>query len=170
MKVMQYPGISNQLAKMVASGPKLRYQLDEEGIDEERIWKKIEEVDRQNTSKLKKIVDEIGLPTIDKVGEEGSQNAWVLVQHAGQNELEFMKKYARMMEESMDQIVPRNYAYLIDRIRMMEDKPQIYGTQFIVKDGKTTPYDIGDIENVDKRRAKVGLDSFEEGKKEIGAE
>src|SRR5262245_47910462 len=41
-----------------------------------------ERIDRENTARLKQIIDRIGWPTISRVGAQASSAAWLLVQHA----------------------------------------------------------------------------------------
>ena len=52
----------------------------------------------------------------------------------------------------------QHIAYLTDRILVKENKGQIYGTQF----SKDNHYPIFDENDLDKRRAEMGLGSFEE--------
>ena len=56
-------------------------------------------------------------------------------------------------------------AYLIDRLLVAEGKPQRYGTQFHVVDGKLVPHPIEDEASVDLLRAFAGLPSLAEYKK-----
>jgi hypothetical protein len=65
------------------------------------------------------------------------------------------------MIESGD-VPKRDIAYLMDRIAIRKGEPQVYGTQF---DPSThgrdySPFPIIDAENVDLRRAEVGLESM----------
>ena len=45
---------------------------------------------------------------------------------------------------------------------MKEGKPQVYGTQFKIKGQELIPAPIEDEQNVDRRRAEVGLPSLAE--------
>ena len=45
----------------------------------------------------------------------------------------------------------------VDRVRVSEGKPQVYGTQFHEVDGVWVPQPIEDEANVDARRKNVGL-------------
>jgi len=56
-------------------------------------------------------------------------------------------------------------AYIEDRVLVAEGKKQLYGTQFTVHDGKLVPQPIEDEENLDRRRAGVGLEPFAEYRK-----
>jgi hypothetical protein len=54
---------------------------------------------------------------------------------------------------------------LLDRIRVLEGKAEIYGTQFDWDaEGNMVPFPIEDLGRVEERRAAVGLPSLEETK------
>lgn len=57
--------IRSELAKMVRIDQKMRSI----GFDDEENWKKVKEIDLQNTKKIKDIIAKIGWPTISKVGK-----------------------------------------------------------------------------------------------------
>lgn len=127
-----------------------------------------ETVDHRNTKYLKTIVNEIGWPSISKVGREGSSNAWLLVQHADHNP-DFQKKCLELMKsESEGEVSKRDIAYLEDRIAVGDGRPQIYGTQFRTNsDGQLEPLPIQDPDNVDKRRKEMGLETLDENQKRM---
>jgi hypothetical protein len=116
-------------------------------------------VDEKNTLRMKHIIRSMGWPTIGKVGEQASYNAWLLVQHADHDRV-FQKECLGLMRHSVDDIAQENIAYLTDRILQAEGKPQLYGTQFVQSaesDPKWQPYTIEDAANVDIRRKEIGL-------------
>jgi len=55
---------------------------------------------------------------------------------------------------------PGNLAYLEDRVRVADGRPQLYGTQFTVTNGELRPSPIEDPQRLDERRAEAGLDPF----------
>jgi hypothetical protein len=120
-------------------------------------------VDVENTRRMQEIVEEIGWPTISKVGEHASHMAWLLVQHADHDRA-FQKKCLELMRAlPADEVQPSNIAYLEDRVRVGEGRPQLYGTQFYADEhGQFGPSPIEDPENVDQRRASVGLGTLAE--------
>jgi hypothetical protein len=73
------------------------------------------------------------------------------------------KKYEPLFESAANEGEARwcDLAFLIDKIRLRENKPQLYGSQ--VKYNSLTklyePEPIEDEANLDKRRKKVGLDA-----------
>lgn len=68
------------------------------------------------------------------------------------------------MEKDNGQIVRGDIAFLADRIRVLEKKPQLYGTQFRKEDGGVFFFEIEDEKNIDVRRAQLGLPPFKEYK------
>ena len=123
------------------------------------------EVEGANTKKMKQIVKEIGWPTISKVGEEASENAWLLVQHADRD-VAFQKECLELMKKlSPEEVSEQNITYLYDRICVNEGKPQFFGTQFYDNEhGAYGPRPIEDIEHVDERRKTIGLEPLAEYK------
>ena len=128
-------------------------------------------VDGRNTERMKEIIKEVGWPTISKVGVEVSHLAWLLVQHAD-HDIEFQKHCLEMMRGMPPgEIQPKDLGYLEDRICVHEGKPQVYGTQFFTDDktGKFGPRPIGHPENLEERRASLGMQPFVEYEKSLRA-
>lgn len=58
---------------------------------------------------------------------------------------------------------PRELAFLRDRTLVNEGRQQIYGTQIAgVKDGSPVPWPCEQPEQLDERRADVGIEPFDE--------
>ena len=118
----------------------------------------------RNAVVLKEIIDSIGYPTIDKVGKEASEAAWLIIQHSiGQPE--FMKKCAKLLATAVieGKANPVNLAYLTDRIASFEGKPQLYGTSFDWdENGELSPKQFDDLTKVNQRRKSIALNSLEE--------
>lgn len=116
-------------------------------------------VDSRHLARLKQIVDEHGWPGKSLVGEDGANAAWLLVQHATQDP-SFMKRCRSLMERAVKrgEASAADYAYLVDRVRLQEGKPQLYGTQFIQDSkGRLVLQPLKDAEDVDERRREMGL-------------
>ena len=150
--------IKTELARMVRLDQKMRSI----GFDDEENWKKVKEIDLQNTKKLKNIIAKIGWPTISKVGKTTSHNCWLIAQHAGHDK-DFQKYcLALMKNEPTNEIFLDDMAYFEDRLRVCDGKSQLYGTQFYInKKGDYGPRPIKDKTNLNKRRKDVGLPSME---------
>jgi hypothetical protein len=117
------------------------------------------EVDDRHLQRMKQIVEQYGWPGKSLVGEDGAHAAWLLVQHATQDP-RFMKRCRDLMKWAVDkgEASPQDYAYLLDRVRLQDGKPQLYGTQFVQDSkGRLILQPLKDPEDVDERRRKVGL-------------
>ena len=119
-------------------------------------------IDKKNTEGMKEIVEEIGWPSVSKVGKKASIDAWLLVQHAD-HDVDFQSYCLSLMNElPAGEVRAEDIALLTDRVRVNSGQPQVYGTQFREMDGKHVPKDIEGIENVNERRKAIGLDTLEE--------
>ncbi|MEX1140414.1 MAG: DUF6624 domain-containing protein [Bacteroidota bacterium] len=59
----------------------------------------VKEIDRNNTERMKHIVQKVGWPGNSLVGEDGAEVAWLLVQHADQD-IQFQKSILPLIEEA----------------------------------------------------------------------
>jgi hypothetical protein len=114
----------------------------------------MEKIHLENAAILEKIIDEFGFPT----DMEANNAAWLIIQHAISNPI-FMKKCLPILRN----INPIQYAYLLDRIYVLEGKLQQYGTQFDWDEkGELSPNPYDDLEKVNQRRQTLGLNSLED--------
>lgn len=158
-EIMTHPEIALELAERARADQKMRTRWTEEKIflDED------DNFDKESAEWMKKIIAEIGWPTISKVGEIGAHDAWLLVQHAD-HDVEFQKQCLELMKaEKSGEVWKRDIAYLTDRILVNEKKLQMYGSQFNDDDGVFTPKPIEDGEHVDERRKEMELGTLQEG-------
>lgn len=161
---MYYKAIAKKLIELRNCDLDLREELIQKSQLGDGYNIKMEELHNKNTQILSDIINTIGYPTIEKVGEEASEAAWLVIQHSiGQPE--FMKHCKILLEEVVDKnkAVSRNLAFLTDRIAALEGKPQIYGTQFDWDEkGELNPKQIDDFVNVNLRRRSSGLNTIDE--------
>ena len=128
-----------------------------------KIWLKIQAIDKKHTSRLKEIVAQYGWPTISLVGKEASNQAWLLVQHAD-HDLNFQEKCLGLIKKAVQQqdVSPQNFAYLSDRIRVAKNLPQFFGTQFTrEKNGNILLFLIYRKKDVNIRRKRYKLEPLE---------
>lgn len=124
-------------------------------------------IDTDNTAWLEIVVDEVGWPTISAVGEEASNAAWLLVQHAD-HQPDFQVRCLELMKSlPSGEVKLSNIAYLEDRVRVAKNLPQIYGTQFIKVDGHFVAQPIENEAELEQRRAAMGLETFEANKQRM---
>jgi hypothetical protein len=120
-------------------------------------------IDRDNTAWLKDHLANHGWPGYDRVGREGSQAAWLLVQHADHDRA-FQERALAMLATAVErgQASGTQLAYLTDRVRIAQGKRQVYGTQFQRINGGFHPRPIADADDVDARRMRHGLPTLAE--------
>ncbi len=124
----------------------------------------VKKVDAENLVRVEAIIKAHGWPTRQLVGIKGVGAVWTVIQHS---DLDVQKRYIDMMTKAAD-AGELNWALVattIDRIRVREGKPQVYGTQFKESSGQMVPETIEDEQHVDERRAKVGLQPLAEYQK-----
>lgn len=126
-------------------------------------WKIINEKDSINLITVKSILDKYGWLGADVVGGKGNSTLFLVIQHSDQATQE---KYLPMMREAVKngKAQGSSLALLEDRVALGQGKRQIYGSQ-IGRDPKTQIYYVSpleDPENVDRRRAEVGLGPLSE--------
>lgn len=143
---------AKELLELADKDLAIRQQLLAEGKLSAGYHPEMEKIHQDNAKKLREIIIEIGFPTISKVGENASNAAWLIVQHSI-GEPDFMKECYKMMEESREDVDPKNTAYLHDRIQVFQSKPQKYGTQLIPEG----IYPVEDKDSLNKDREKVNL-------------
>jgi hypothetical protein len=115
-------------------------------------------VDADNTQFLKSVIAEYGWPGCDQVGEQAAHAAWLLVQHAD-HDREFQERCLALLGAAVEagQASASDLAYLDDRVRVAQQRPQLYGTQYRIQDGVLEPEPIEDPVHLDERRVQVGL-------------
>ncbi|KAF2328121.1 DUF6624 domain-containing protein [Flavobacterium ginsenosidimutans] len=121
--------IARELIEMARHDLEVREALLKEGKLSPGYNPDMERVHKKNAQRLEEIIDSIGYPTKSSVGEEASQAAWLIVQHAISLPL-FMKRCYALISEAANEVSPQNFAYLHDRICYFEGRPQKFGTQF----------------------------------------
>ncbi|SHF48180.1 DUF6624 domain-containing protein [Pedobacter caeni] len=155
---MLYQEIATKLVQLAENDLSVRQKLLNQGKLSKGYHPEMEAVHQANSKVLKKIISEIGYPTINKVGHKASDAAWLIVQHAI-GEPEFMQEcYSLMLEQKQD-IATKNIAYLYDRIQVYRSKPQKYGTQMISKD---VLFPVENPLKINIYRSEVGLPELSE--------
>jgi hypothetical protein len=117
--------------------------------------------DSINLIKVTEILDKYGWVGADKVGGQANQTLFLVIQHS---DLKTQQKYLPMMREAVKNKNASGsaLALLEDRVALGEGKRQIYGSQIGYDNVTNKSYvlPLDDPDNVDKRRAEVGLGLF----------
>ena len=117
-----------------------------------------------NEQRLIPIIDKYGFPGYDLVGEKGSNNFWLMVQHCDKD-VPFQRRVLKAMQAELPKrnADPKNFAYLTDRVLINTGHKQLYGTQLTYNTDscQAIPKPLQDSVNVDKRRVALGLETIE---------
>jgi len=130
-----------------------------------KYWQIKDSINKINLCELDSIIQESGWPKVSEVGKEGSSAAFLIIQHSKSSD---QKKYYQYLKKAVKQheAYPRQLALLKDRIRVFDNKKQIYGSQ--ISWDPVTQKDYFDYSklrrpaNVNKRRKSVGLGPIED--------
>ncbi|MFH7011960.1 DUF6624 domain-containing protein [Flavobacterium sp. FlaQc-52] len=125
--------------------------------------------DSLNLIKVAKILDERGWVGKNTVGEQANQTLFLVIQHAP---LKTQQKYLPMMRDAVKKGDAKagSLALLEDRVALREGRKQIYGSQTSMDRTTRKPHisPMIDPDNVDKRRAEVGLGTMAEYAPKVG--
>lgn len=127
--------------------------------------------DASSTQFMSELLAEYDWIDIHRFGPKVSMAAWLMVQHAD-NHLELQKLALGRMEDYLENggVDKGDYAFLWDRVAVNSGKKQRYGTQptwECTPEGKLTLQPLEDPDNVNNRRAAMGLDTVEVGLAEM---
>jgi len=111
---------------------------------------------KENEDQLISLLDRYGWPKTSEVTEYAAAAAALVINHASH---ELRKKYFPLLEDAFNQGEAQalRYAKMKDRLLVEEGEPQCYGTQVKFVNMKKIPYPIREAEQVDERRAMIGL-------------
>lgn len=140
--------------------------ISKEGLESPIVkerFRQMDYADSINLLKIEKILDEYGWLGYDQVGSAGATTLFMVIQHS---HLKVQKKYLPMMRKAVKdkKLLAANLAMLEDRIALREGRKQTYGSQvsFDTLTRKSLVPPLEDPENIDKRRATVGLGPYAE--------
>ena len=161
------PDLRAELLEMVAADQDIRQRAIEAGafVDSASVvafaqtdlGREMMEGDSLRLARVVEIVDTHGWPTASLVGTDGVDAAFLIVQHG---DLEVQARMLPLVECSWraGDLEGQSYALLLDRVRLKQGEPQVYGTQVgLDAEGEFVPTDLADPETVDARRAEVGM-------------
>lgn len=156
------PALRDELHRRAARDQDVRNGWIADGMTADSKWAAaVHSIEVSNSLFMRSLVWHGGFPTPAQVGAQGVNDAWLLVQHADGD--------PQMQANLLDLLAPRvqdgsirasDYAMLVDRVRINQRKPQVYGSQY--EDDPTQPghmrlLPVEDPAHLDTRRASVGL-------------
>ena len=159
------PALKQELLSRVARDQAVRdtfaTQLRATGTITPELAASMRAVDSANLAWLKPQLRQRGFPTQSQVGKEGVQAAALLIQHADADPA-FQAEVLPMLEGAFraGNVTGQEVAMLTDRVAKAQGRPQRYGTQTTILNGRVIFDPIEDSAGVDARRAAMGLPSL----------
>ena len=137
--------------------------IESNDLGSEESLKIIETIDQENLPRLKAIIQRFGWPGFQLIGEEGADKIWLLIQHCDRD-VEFQKTCLQLLKDAVtkEDAPKKHLAYLMDRVLVNQKLPQLYGTQAQIIEGQIIPQPIEEQDQLDQRRANMGLEPFNE--------
>lgn len=147
-----------------------------------RMMAEAADVDSSNLVFLRTTVERIGWPDSQRFGQEAAHAAFLLAQHAD-SDPDFQEQVLPLMAAAVrrGEGSARDLAYLVDRVRVKQHRPQVYGTQYdLLRDSRgSVIFENGrpkyvipiviDPKRIDERRASVGLGPWSDYEKRMAA-
>jgi len=161
--------ITKQLLDIDELDQRYRNQMEEtiarfgsDSKESKALFKNMKTTDSLNLIQVEAIINKHGWLGSDKIGSQANTTLFMVIQHA---ELPAQIKYLPMMREAVKKGNARasSLALLEDRVALKQGKKQIYGSQISwnMKTNESFVAPLEDPDNVDLRRAEVGLPSLQ---------
>ncbi|MDQ3133898.1 MAG: hypothetical protein M3Q76_03710, partial [Acidobacteriota bacterium] len=122
--------LRRELLKRGGQDQAIRNELIKKGIEhpDSSVLARMQAIDDSNTKRMRAIVRQHGWPGPELVGKDGTEAAFLLVQHSN---LAFQKEMLPLVQNAYKsgKLSGQSYALLLDRVLVGEGKLQVYGTQ-----------------------------------------
>lgn len=114
-----------------------------------------------NTQVLRRIAGTYGWPSLSLVGQTGSEAALRLALRVSGSDCSFLRTLLRFITTAAEhgEATWAQWAHLQDRISVLDDRPQQFGTQYRLDASPLEPelHPVTAPEQLDERRLSVGL-------------
>lgn len=153
------PEIRAELLRRAERDQRVRKSLGSAPTPEQR--DAVRAVDAPNTAWLDVVVSEVGWPGRELVGADGAHAAWLLAQHA---ELDRQLRWLPLVRAAVEagEADETHFAYLDDRVRVREERPQRHGTQWVAAGGQHRLCPIESPQEVNAYRTALRLPPLSE--------
>jgi len=165
-----YNSVTQQLLKISDLDRRYRDQIEfteskygQQSKELKALYDEMDRADSTNLIQVESILKKYGWLGSDKIGRQANVTLFLVIQHSG---LSTQEKYLPLIREAVKKgnAQARNLALLEDRVAIFKGNLQNYGSQLFWSK-ETNKYFIlplADPDNVDRRRAEVGLQPLSE--------
>lgn len=119
-------------------------------------------VDTANTARVLEMLEATDFDALNAASPYGADEAIGILHHSG--DIAVLRRALELIEPAAlaGDFSGQTYALLYDRVAVHEDRPQRYGTQGGCVAGRHDIYNVEDPETIDERRARMGLEPFDD--------
>lgn len=156
--------LRDELLGMAAEADRLHATLSATGEIYGGYAPALSAVNERHARRLETIIAQVGWPGRSLVGDEAAHAAWRVAQHAiGLPAFQRLALHHLRRAVAAGEAPPAEAAFLEDKIRFLEGRPQRYGTQFDWDErGEMSPWTLEQPDRVDDLRREVGLGPLSE--------
>ncbi|MER7049539.1 DUF6624 domain-containing protein [Streptomyces jumonjinensis] len=157
---LDQPFIARDLLHRAATARRHRHQLFRSQLPAAEAGQ-ARHLDYTNSQVLRRIVAEHGWPTPTLVGGAAVFAAWEIALHADPM-ADFQRLALKLLVGAVErgEATAQQWAHLHDRCAVNAGDRQLYGTQYRMGQGGPEPAPVQDPEQLDLRRATVGLPPY----------
>jgi hypothetical protein len=154
--------VRQELARLGAEDQAIRQGLTPERMQDTAFAMEMLQGDSARTIRLRAIIEAYGWPDSARAGPQASQAAFLILQHSPVHA--FQRDMLPIIEDLAQggAIARDEAAMLVDRVLVAEGRPQRYGTQFSLIDGRLVLDSVADPGRLDERRRSMGLPTMDE--------
>lgn len=156
--------LKSQIDSLYTVDQQVQHDIIKEKVDSVRrgLFQRQFATFKQHKPYLVSIINQHGFPGYNLVGKETSDHFFILVQHCD-DDPDFQQQVLTLMKSQVDKnnADSKGFAYLTDRVLVNSGNLQLYGTQLTYEEGKerrAISRGVRCVEDLDERRAKVGLE------------
>lgn len=157
-KAPDYSDVKHDLKIILESDQKYRVKND--------LYKQ-KEIDAKNSKYVTNLIDSLGWLGKEEIGDSASEAIFLVIQHSDK---QIMEKYFPILKEAVKngRASKQHLAYMTDRIEILNNRLQIYGTQVLTEaDYDIYKMRIKNIDSINFLRKKMGLSNIEEYYKKV---
>jgi len=165
-----YQAVIRQLNRIDEFDQLYRNQLDDvqakyggDSKELKLLFKNMKQADSLNLVEVEAIIEKYGWLGYNTIGTNANTTLFMVIQHS---DLKTQEKYLPLMREAVKngKAKAHSLALLEDRVAILEGRKQTYGSQvsWDTKTNRAYVVPIEDPDNVDRRRAGVGLPPMKE--------
>ncbi|MDX1674326.1 MAG: DUF6624 domain-containing protein [Longimicrobiales bacterium] len=154
--------VRGDLVRMGVEDQAIRAELTAGRLQDTAFVRRMLAGDSARSLRLREIVHRWGWPDTVKAGPEAAAGAFLVLQHSPLHG--FQEAVLPMLEASVrrDAMAAADVALLVDRVLVRQGRPQRYGTQFDLRDGRLVAEPVEDLERLAGRRRAMGLPPMDE--------